>query len=402
MDTRHLRLRGGSWQLDFTLSDRLDIGARGRQRIALSTADLKAARGIRDRCLAPLLASSSAVDFLATLADTIARTNETARKHLNELLAKTGLGIRAGAGDTLTLDALGKLYLDHLQKVKQPAGTVRKYAATIAAAVEVLGSEKPAATIAAADMIVLRDALLQKSVGVGTLKPSYVNRELARLKSIFRWAIDEERLAMSGVPGAKVRCENAEGDTHKERPTREHADKLVALPFPARQRQVGAEEWRYMPLIARYTGLRISEVATLEADDVVERSGVRCIHVHRALKTEGSRRHVPVSDRLAPHLDAVVKLHPKGPLFPRVGSWESADGWKKVAHHFLKMWNEAAKGVGPYSFHCWRVYANSEMADAGVDMVDRERSLGHKSDRTQEAYTPADMARFKKAVDSIL
>ena len=81
--------------------------------------------------------------------------------------------------------------------------------------------------------------------------------------------------------------------------------------------------------------------------------------------------------------------------------WTGDDGTVKRAHYFLKAWNRAAKRVGPFSFHSWRVYANDEMAGAEVDIIDRERIMGHRSTRTQAAYTATELSRYLAAVNRI-
>ena len=65
------------------------------------------------------------------------------------------------------------------------------------------------------------------------------------------------------------------------------------------------------------------------------------------------------------------------------------------------LWNRAAKRIGPFSFHCWRVYANTQMTAGEVDIIDRERILGHENRRTQAAYTAPEIKRYKAAVDTI-
>lgn len=105
---------------------------------------------------------------------------------------------------------------------------------------------------------------------------------------------------------------------------------------------------------------------------------------------------MPVADKLAPHLDKLLEAHPEGRLFIACGDYND-----KHAHYFLNVWNKHAKRVGDYSFHCWRTYANTRMLEAGVEVVDRERILGHKVRDMQGAYTPADMKRFKVALDRV-
>ena len=90
-------------------------------------------------------------------------------------------------------------------------------------------------------------------------------------------------------------------------------------------------------------------------------------------------------------------------MFKNCGHWYDDKGnIRKPAHYFLKAYNNAAKKIAPdFSIHCWRVYGNTQMADAGIDILDREAVLGHKSDRIQKVYTAENLKRLKRAVDTI-
>jgi len=237
--------------------------------------------------------------------------------------------------------------------------------------------------------------------GARTVGPNTVKRELANLKSLFRWAIAEGKLRRRDNPLDGITCKGGD-PASKARPTVEQADQLVALPVPA---TVDLDSWCLLPVLARYTGARIGELAMLEAENVVVEQGIRCFHIrpteeHR-LKTRSSERVVPIADKLAPHVDALLTKHPSGPLFPGCRHWRGSGGVLKPAHYLLKVWNRHAKTVGPFSFHCLRLYANDELVRGETDITDRERILGHKSGRTQAAYTARELARYLKALNKI-
>ena len=167
------------------------------------------------------------------------------------------------------------------------------------------------------------------------------------------------------------------------------------------------EAWKSLPIFARYTGCRIAELAVLTSNDVLVKNGIRCLRItafgeNKKLKTESSERLVPVNEKLNPHLDSLLKRRASGRLFPYCGDFKGKEGLVKSAHYFDKAYNRAAKKIaGDFSFHCWRVYANTQMADAGIDILDREAILGHRSDRIQRVYTAENIQRLKKAVETI-
>lgn len=103
-----------------------------------------------------------------------------------------------------------------------------------------------------------------------------------------------------------------------------------------------------------------------------------------------------MADRLK--LLAKVKA---GRLFTDCGDAQCG-GYVKHAHEFSKRWNWSAKKIRPdLCFHAWRVYVNSEMAKVGVDLLDRERILGHANERTNAAYLAADLERLKAGLDKL-
>ncbi|MCX6985650.1 MAG: tyrosine-type recombinase/integrase [Lentisphaerae bacterium] len=223
--------------------------------------------------------------------------------------------------------------------------------------------------------------------GERTLNPNSVKNEIERIKAIFARAIDDRKLLRIDNPAAKIKVDSVETE-QKIPPSGGNVEKLCNMKM-THSKNYDAEAWKYLPLFARYTGCRIGELAILKTEDVLERQGVRCLHItahgkseleREKLKTASSDRFVPVSEKLAPYLNFILKKHKTGFLFPNCGNWMNQNGRiRKPAHFFIKDYNRYAKKIDPqHSLHCWRVYANTQMADAGIDILDRESILGHK------------------------
>ena len=414
-DTRYLAFVGNSWHFDYLIPKRLQKWFKIRRlRHSLNTSDVDHAIKLRDTYLRPVIASFSVEELL---------------KQLEHYLELSGQDLEAGVGklktfmkrreDTsvISLKDVCEHFMKHYRKSNPSPASISKYNSAISAACLIMDGNTPANSIEKRDILNLRDALLSApvrwmSTGVLTAKPgeqtlnsNTVKGIVCMMRSIFSRAIEDELLDMSTNPVVGVEVMETKPKS-KRPPEGKEVECLCSLPMP-RSTFFNEEAWRMLPILARYTGCRVGELALLNAQDVIDKGEVKCLRITsfgegKRLKTDSSERFVPVSDKLLPHLERLLKNHPSGRLFPKCGDMNGPEGNLKPAHYFDKAYNRAAKDIAPdLSFHCWRVYANTQMADAGIDILDREAILGHKSDRIQRAYTAENLQRLKRAVDSI-
>ena len=410
-DTKYLQKRGSCWYIRVPKPPKA-WKSSSEFICSLRTPELKTAQRLRDKYLMPILAETAAREMVATMARCLGAADESIARQLAELRAEL-----SGHESSLTLREAGDRFLRYLKSSQAYApASLRKYATSVDGACHVLGEDADPERLAKADTVRLRDALLALPIAWQLrngsspapratqrhLSGKSVNGYLRDLRRMFQWLIDEGHVKRTDNPFSGVSVARV-ATNHKRAPTAPEAEALMNLPRP---KAVNAEAWRMMPLLARYTGCRAGELSQLRAEDIVVERGVRCIRITsrgegKRLKTSSSERIVPVADKLVPHLDALVGKRKAGRLLD-AGDWKGKDGMIKHAHEFLKHFNQRAKRVAPgLCFHCWRVYANDAMATAGVDILDRERLLGHKSERTQAAYTPENLRRLKTAVNAI-
>jgi integrase len=146
--------------------------------------------------------------------------------------------------------------------------------------------------------------------------------------------------------------------------------------------------YRAMVLVAAWAGLRIGECAGLQRRDV-DLLG-RKIHVRRQvtevrgvrevapLKTEASRRTVPIpaflAEELAAHMEAFVGPEPEAHLFtaPEGGLLGRAS-WR--SRYFDPALRRA--GVEPFTFHQLRDHAATAAIASGADVKVVQSILGH-------------------------
>ena len=418
MDTKNLLKKGNRWYLNFTFPAKFAVEKlAGRKiRISLETSDYKLAHNIRDSYISNIISANSKLQVVERLAKHLTEADEELKKMVAAKLPSLkikSLSNKISGVTSLTISELIDKYLLHLKdKTNLKISTRRRYESALDCFRFIIGRNVQASQMDHSNIVSFVDQskllpvgysyntaksladLISKSAGKKTLSLSNIHFIMCTVGGMFKWAVNSELLERSPVKSMKVYLGEVK-KKHKVKPSHEQAEGLCSMPSHG----FADFEWKYVPLVARYSGMRIGEISQLTAEAMLEKHGVKCISVSGDLKTEGSARIVPIADKLMPAIREILKKHPKGRLFDCADF--KKDGLVKYGHGFLKMYNRAAKKVGPFSFHCWRVYANSEMLDGGAAQTDCERILGHKSMNTNAAYVSSDVQRMKKALDSI-
>ena len=416
-DKRYLHLRDGNWHFDYRVPAQFrKFFNTDRLRGALNTSDLKQARHLRDRYLIPLLAANTISDLVENIKATLNKTQLEAAglsKDLNAFL-KSG-----DVEHQIKLEEICQKFLKAYASGGFAEGSKIKLSSSIRTIIHIFGGDTAADQIDRKMVADFRDSLLSmktnwqtrtKSAETATMKtisPQTVSIHLDYLKRIIKWGMSEGLLKLSENPVEGISVIKAASATHKRPPTPEEADRLCSMQMP-NSGTLTPLTWESLPVFGRYSGCRIGELTQLRAEDIIYKNGVRCLNITagngKQLKTESSERQVPVASKLDQALDKILQERPAGPLFPDAGHYLVKGGTElqKAAHGYLKVYNRAAKKISPdQSFHCWRAYVNNQLADAGIDILDREAILGHKSDRVQKSYTADNLHRWKAALDKI-
>lgn len=232
---------------------------------------------------------------------------------------------------------------------------------------------------------------------------------ILRFPASVRWACrqNSHHIDLADNPANGIKAPFA-GDKKKRPFTREEVDAACQLPMPPTTKAFDAEAWKSLPLIARYTGCRLGEIAQLTGKDVVEVQGVICLHIvervseGKTTKTH-SDRYVPIAKKIKSLVDRLCKAHGDGPLIPHCGTWSDQKfGVVKPAKVFGNAYQKAVKKIAPdLSFHSFRHYAITEMANAGIPEEDRMRIVGHKGRSVHQGYTQIDIRVMSEAVEVI-
>jgi integrase len=149
-------------------------------------------------------------------------------------------------------------------------------------------------------------------------------------------------------------------------------------------RKAGGKAAYWIPLIACYTGARVTEIAQLWTDDISTASGGEVFEFRedrdrgQKLKTEGSWRAVPMHSELVRlGLCKYVASLPKGPLFPSLPK----DGQNGAGGQFSQWFGafKQRKGFDSPSkaFHSFRHLVASELRLAGATDAQTDAITGH-------------------------
>ncbi len=153
-------------------------------------------------------------------------------------------------------------------------------------------------------------------------------------------------------------------------------------------------ERRDIVMLLAYTGARSGEIAALTPHDIVEHQGVKCLSINKgsgedgALKTESSKRLVPVHPQLLPVLKSFKGF--EGQNSDTIGNW--------LNKHIKRVLKDCTGKVT----HSFRHTVATRLSEAGVEESDISTLLGHSRTNVTARYTHGvNMARLKNAIDKV-
>lgn len=183
----------------------------------------------------------------------------------------------------------------------------------------------------------------------------------------------------------------APADTDHQRILNFSAEQEEAILAAAKE--IG-KDWWPICIIARHTGLRYGDIATLKWDAVDLDKGV--IHrIPRKTERYGIAVTLPI---IAPVRAAIETLERRGDyLFPLHAGLYGKRGKNIQAILSFREVLDEAEIEGNYTFHSWRHTAATNLAAAGVAKDTRKLILGHTTDENAERYDHAEHLKEVRA-----
>lgn len=305
-----------------------------------------------------------------------------------------------------TLGDARKVYLKEHVRADDPTTDSRVVGFTnrvVDAAIAVIGRDPELTSITREDARKIRDEMLDRvkvtgrGVG-GKVSASTVGRELSILSAVVNYGIRELGLPdttanpFHGLPVARVAKGRGEKPGEKRDPF--PADVLKA----ARQKVLSACSpslqlvWR----ILEGTGCRLAEVTGLTVDDVNVSGPFPNIRVtwneNRRLKTETSRRHVPlVGDALEAAREALMLAKGCTMLFPDYGRARGSDTASAALMKQVRKVTKDPKRV----VHSLRHNMKDRLMLAEVSSLDQNLILGHALGGVGDRVYGGDAAKLR-------
>jgi len=219
-----------------------------------------------------------------------------------------------------------------------------------------------------------------------------VNMRLIDVATLFNWAVNNAVIESHPFKKAVLKIQKSDD---AERPAVSDADiKVIIENLPRSQ----AEPSRYwVPLLACFTGMRQSEIAQLDGDDIVDMNGTWCIDINdrgdKRLKNNNAKRIGPLHPVLLEAGLIPFAEHRRGlKLFEDVKPYNGKYG-HQVSKFFSKyMASIGVKGSGQ-TFHGLRHSVITKFWSAGIPEAHTAAVVGHQRGE-RESYT-----RYAKKTD---
>ena len=196
------------------------------------------------------------------------------------------------------------------------------------------------------------------------------NKHVKKIAAFFAWLSHRVDVDFKNpMEGLSIRHTKAAKD-QREAYTLKQVQELIGL-------STKLDEWkRWVVLLGCYTGMRANEICQLHRDDIQKVDGIWCIridnkHDFQRLKTQGSRRFVPIPLQLEDFVSYALSL--SGRLFPTTVFMGNC------AHYFTKWFNRWRRQFKLPVFHSLRHFIATHLKNGGVPEQYTASLLGHSS-----------------------
>ena len=238
----------------------------------------------------------------------------------------------------------------------------------------------------------INDIVKTKHPATELLSLTTVNMRLIDVATMFNWAVTNNLIEGHAFKNAKLKIQKSDD---AERAAVSDADiKKIIENLP---RETAEPSMYWVPLMACFTGMRQSEIAQLDGDDIIQINDTWCIDVNdrgdKRLKNSNAKRIVPLHPMLlnAGLVEFAENRHGLK-LFADVKPYSGKYG-HQVSKEFAKY--RAAIGVegDGQTFHGIRHSFITKLWSAGIPEAHTAAVVGHQRGE-RESYT-----RYAKKTD---
>jgi integrase len=206
-------------------------------------------------------------------------------------------------------------------------------------------------------------------------------RYMTSLGQLWDWA--ERRGEVTGRNPFNGQVKKGENDRYANAPWSDDAIRAYFAAHSDQSKRGKPDPFFWLPRIALLSGMRLDEICSLTAADIVVGEGIKCFDIKRG-KTNSAERAVPIHNALLPFLEVVPK---SGYLFPDLipggkDKKRSAQIGKQLGRRFAAI-------PGGSTFHAFRKNVAGAFERNRVPESEAAQILGHgKKGITYKIYSP--------------
>jgi integrase len=241
------------------------------------------------------------------------------------------------------------------------------------------------------------------------LAPTTVANAIKQISPVFSYAVEMDLISFNPTFGVSVK--NTQKKTEVDLAGRGYTAKDITKLFaddlftkPSLSHAYGLACY-WVPLLCRYKGARLSEIAQLDCSDIAcSEEGIHYLNLRRgegqSIKTDSSLRHIPIPAHVMDlgFLDYVKKA--KGRLFPDL----PIGTYGKASRALSKWWSALVKSKGisiSQPTHAFRHTFKTDMRTLGISDSVSDAITGHAAKSEGGRYGTVPLTTKKEAMDKL-
>ncbi|MEW4457777.1 tyrosine-type recombinase/integrase [Roseibium algicola] len=228
--------------------------------------------------------------------------------------------------------------------------------------------------------------------------------DLPALKSVFQWAVDNQKLSTNPAKGVKVTGNRKQKRRMRDFTTEEAARILSASDATQKTPRETSQRWaarRWAPWLCAYSGARVGEVLQLRKADIIKVDGQVAMRITpEAVTVKGGEvRTIPLHHHLLEKgfMD-FVEAAPDGPLFMWSGTGRQA--WRTSKNKLTEFVREHVSDPSVQPNHGWRHTFKTIGREAGIEGSILDAICGHAPDTVGKEYGSVTVKTMAKALES--